>query len=319
VAGAIAHKDLRHACDIQSNDTIGEIIDGFNHMTATLRDLIARTSQLSSQVRTDSDGLRTQANHIHARVDTLTERTRQIGSAIQALDAAIAEISARSQDATTQAEAAGGVAREGVSVAKESIEGMERIHARVSSATELVDRLGRSSQEVGAIVSVIKEIADQTNLLALNAAIEAARAGEQGRGFAVVADEVRKLAEKTGQATTQISQMINAIQSETGQAIEAIGQGMTEAESGKGHARRVGDALERIIQAIDRVVGVVGEIARATAAQKTAVQDMRENVARIEGINAQTLGDAELGVGMTENLTRQANSLDEAVQSFKLA
>jgi len=319
VAGAIANKDLSHACTIQSHDTLGEIIDGFNHMTATLRDLIARTSHLSSQVRTDSDGLRTQANQIHGRVDTLAVRSRQISSAIQALETAIAEISARSQDATTQAAEAGGTAREGVSVAKESIEGMERLHARVRSVTELVDRLGKSSQEVGAIVSVIKEIADQTNLLALNAAIEAARAGEQGRGFAVVADEVRKLAEKTAQATTKISQMINAIQSETGQAIDAIGQGMTEAESGKGHVRRVSEALERIIQAIDRVVVVVGDIAQATASQKSALQNMRENIAVIEGLNAQTLADTEQGVGMTENLTRQANSLDEAVKSFKLA
>lgn len=319
VAGAIANKDLTHTCALQSHDTIGEIIDGFNHMTDTLRELIARTSNLSSQVRADCDALRGQADRVHSRVDNLTERSRHISAAIQALDSAIAEISERSQAATEQAAAAGSSAHEGVSVARESIDGMERIHARVSSATELVDRLGRSSQEVGAIVSVIKEIADQTNLLALNAAIEAARAGEQGRGFAVVADEVRKLAEKTGQATTQISQMITAIQSETGQAIEAISQGMSEAESGKGHVRRVGEALERIIHSIDQVVAVVGEIAQATAAQKAAVQEVRENIGVIEQLNAQTLADSERGVEMTADLTRQANDLDLAVKSFKLA
>lgn len=319
VAGAIANKDLTHRCSIQSHDTIGEIIDGFNDMTTTLRELIAQTANLSSRVRADSHTLRNQADQMHSRVDDLTERSRHISAAIQALDGAIAEISARSQDATEQAAAAGNSAREGVGIARESIEGMQRVHARVSSATELVDRLGRSSQEVGAIVSVIKEIADQTNLLALNAAIEAARAGEQGRGFAVVADEVRKLAEKTGQATAQISQMITAIQSETGQAIEAIGQGMTEAESGKDHVLHVGVALERIIQSIDRVVAVVDEIAQATASQKAAVQEVRENIGVIEQLNAQTLADSERGVEMTAELTRQANDLDLSVKSFKLA
>lgn len=144
VAGAIANKDLSHACSIQSNDTIGEIIDGFNQMTAALRDLISRTSDLSSLVRADSEGLRTQANQIHARVDSLTERSRRISAAIQALETAIAEIAARSQDASAQAAEAGAAAREGVSMARESIIGMERIHARVSSATELVDRLVKS-------------------------------------------------------------------------------------------------------------------------------------------------------------------------------
>ncbi len=318
VAGAIADKDLSHTCGIKSHDTIGEIIEALNHMTATLRGLIAQTSQLSSHVRADSDALHAQASRMHARVDTLNARSREIGAAIQSLEAAIAEISARSQDAAEQAAHAGDTAREGVNVARESIEGMERIHARVSSATELVDRLGRSSQEVGAIVSVIKEIADQTNLLALNAAIEAARAGEQGRGFAVVADEVRKLAEKTAQATTKIGQMISSIQSETGQTIEAIGQGVREAQAGQGYARRVGDALERIIQAIDRVVVVVGEIAQAAAAQKSAVQNVQENIVVIEELNTQTLAEAESGVTMTLDLSRQANSLDEVVKSFRL-
>ncbi|MCU0840842.1 MAG: methyl-accepting chemotaxis protein [Thiobacillaceae bacterium] len=318
VAGAIANKDLSFTCAMQSNDTIGEIIDSFNNMSATLRDLISKTSSLSSQVRSGSDGIRSQAGQIHDRVDILAERSRQISAAIQALDTAVAEISLRSQHAADQAGEAGNTARAGVGVARESIEGMERIHNRVSSATERVELLGKSSQEVGAIVSVIKEIADQTNLLALNAAIEAARAGEQGRGFAVVADEVRKLAEKTGQATTEIGQMINTIQAETGQAIEAISQGMTEAQAGVGHVRRVGESLERIIQVVDQVVTLVGDIAQATASQKSAVESARDSVAAIEQLNAQTLSDSVKGVNMTADLTAQANSLDEAVKSFKL-
>lgn len=319
VTGAIANRDLTQSCAIQSADTLGELIDSFNHMTATLRELIAKTASLSTHVRHDSDGIRDQSHHIHKSMDELARRSLRISSAVQSLDATIADISVRSREAVQQAGEAGRMAQEGAIVAKDSIEGMERIHARVSSATERVERLGKSSQEVGAIVSVIKEIADQTNLLALNAAIEAARAGEQGRGFAVVADEVRKLAEKTGQATTEIGQMITTIQGETNEAIEAIGQGMSEAQAGVGRVRQAGDALERIIGVVQQMGEQVRQTAQATTTQEQAASSVRDSVAAIEGLNRQTLADSDRAVSMAADLATQSNALDETVRSFRLA
>jgi len=318
VAGAIAGKDLSFTCQIQSNDTLGEIITSFNHMAATLRGLISRVSGLSSKVRADSDAIRGQVDRIHGNVHEQNARTGQISGAMQDLAATIAEITGKSSDASEQARDAGEVAGQGVAKARESIQGMERIHASVANTTTMVEKLGESSQKVGAIVAVIKEIADQTNLLALNAAIEAARAGEQGRGFAVVADEVRKLAEKTAQATTEIGAMIQGIQAETGQAIASITAGMAEAESGVGSARQAGEALEQITARFDQVSRMVSEIARATEVQNQAVQSVLGNLAHIEALNRQTLGSAADGVATASGLASQANDLDHAVKEFKL-
>ena len=318
VAGAIAQRDLSFTCAIQSNDTIGEIIQSFNDMASTLRELISRTSELSGQVRQDCGALNAQADRIHGRVELMDGNATEIVDAVHHLDNAIADISQRTLNASEQARETGRIAQEGVDVAKESLVGMERIHTTVNEATAFVEKLGRSSQDVGAIVAVIKEIADQTNLLALNAAIEAARAGEQGRGFAVVADEVRKLAEKTTQATGEIGQMIQTIQNETRQATNAIGQGMTEASAGVGHAREAGEALARIAHSVSAVTSQVAEIAAATGTQKNAVDQVRASVQTIERLNGETLEDAGKGVSLAATLAASANSLDEAVKSFRL-
>ena len=318
IAGTIANKDLSTTCAIQSHDTIGEIINSFNNMAGTLRRLIGQTSTLSSQVSNGSGLLRSQAGEIHGRVGRLQDRSQHISASMQELERAIADIFLRVENASRQAAEAGATANAGVAVAQESINGMGRIHDRVDSATQRVEKLAASTQVVGSIVTVIKEIADQTNLLALNAAIEAARAGEQGRGFAVVADEVRKLAEKTSEATSQIGQMIDTIQAETRQAIDAIGQSMTEAEQGVGHARRAGEALERIIEVVRQVDDLVKQIAEATARQESVAKDVHENVLAIEELNGQTLHDAEQGMSLAGELVKDANQLDNEVKSFKL-
>jgi len=318
VAGAIARKDLTFTCAMRSDDTIGEIIVSFNNMAATLRDLIGHTAGLSNQVRQASDAIRDQVEEIHTHVDEQAERTGQINNAMQNLASTIGGIAHQSSTASNQAKEAGEVANQGIAKAQQSIQGMERIHASVSSATDRVAKLGESSQQIGAIVAAIKEIADQTNLLALNAAIEAARAGEQGRGFAVVADEVRKLAEKTTQATSEIGTMIHSIQDETRQAIDAIASGMTEAQAGVVSARQAGEALKQITAHFDQVLGTVQEIAQATERQKDAVQSVLDNLEHIETLNRQTVSNSEQGVSTATRLSAEAIDLDATVKGFKL-
>lgn len=318
VASAIAGRDLSFSCSMESHDTLGEIIDSFNNMATALRELISSASRLSSEVSVDAMEISSQSAQIHQRVDQMNGCSANIANAISHLESAIANIAERTRLASAQAGMAQETAHAGVSVAQNSLIGMERIHDTVNNATTSVEKLGQSSQEVGAIVAVIKEIADQTNLLALNAAIEAARAGEQGRGFAVVADEVRKLAEKTAQATAEISLMIQNIQIETQQAIHAIGQGMAEAKAGVGHSREAGAALSTIAASVSEVTMQVEAITLAAASQGQAAEQVRASLQAIERLNSETLGDTEKGVGLTKVLAGRASSLDVTVKSFKL-
>jgi len=318
VAGAIAQRDLSFTCAMQSDDTLGEIIASFNEMAETLRELIRHTTQLSDSVRGDAEAVHGQADRIQTRVDELASSAAEIDAAAVDLETAITGISSRAGEASSQAREAGSVADAGVVLANESLAGMERIHVTVNQATDFVERLGRSSQEVGAIVAVIKEIADQTNLLALNAAIEAARAGEQGRGFAVVADEVRKLAEKTAQATARIGDMIQNIQGETRQAVDAIGTGMKEASTGLLHAQNVGQSLQRLADSVTLLAASVHEITDATARQRSAVEKVRSSAGAISALNGQTINDAQRGVVLAQTLSSRVEALDASVKTFHL-
>ncbi len=319
VASSIASKDLSFSCAMRSNDTIGEIIDSFNNMAQTLRELISRTSGLSGEVRYESAAIRDQASQIHINVTQQEILTKHISGAMQAMTESIASVSKGSTDAADQAREAGEAAHQGNSVAQRSVEAMQRIQTSVGDTSHRVDMLSQSAQEIGKTVSIIEEIADQTNLLALNAAIEAARAGEQGRGFAVVADEVRKLAEKTSQATAQIATMIQSIQSETKQANQAIAVVMADASSGMDHAHQTGESLELITRRFETVAHMVRAIAEAAEAQNKAVSGVCDNVAGIESLNRQTLENTVRGVDMANALSTQSNDLDDSVKAFKLA
>jgi methyl-accepting chemotaxis protein len=196
---------------------------------------------------------------------------------------------------------------------------MNVIAERVRQTSKTVEALGNRSDQIGQIVGTIEDIADQTNLLALNAAIEAARAGEQGRGFAVVADEVRALAERTTRATREIGEMIKAIQSETRAAVKAMEDGVHEVEKGAVSSQKSGQALQEILERINEVTMQVNQIATAAEQQTATTGEVTSNIQQITEVVHQTARDADETAGAAAQLSQQANDLQNLVSRFRLS
>ncbi|MBW7842621.1 MAG: methyl-accepting chemotaxis protein, partial [Ignavibacterium sp.] len=188
----------------------------------------------------------------------------------------------------------------------------------VRESAETVQQLGKNSDQIGEIVQVIDDIADQTNLLALNAAIEAARAGEQGRGFAVVADEVRKLAERTTKATKEIATMIKQIQKDTNGAVESMQQGTQEVESGKTLAQKAGASLKDIINGAEQVVDIVSQVAAASEEQSSAAEQISKNIESISSVTQQSASGLQQIAHASEDLNRLTLNLQELIAQFKV-
>lgn len=220
--------------------------------------------------------------------------------------------------ATEASKYAGKVAKDGGKIVDETINGMNRIAEVVQQSAKTVEDLGNSSDQIGEIVQVIEDIADQTNLLALNAAIEAARAGEQGRGFAVVADEVRKLAERTTKATKEIASMIKQIQKETDGAVSSMRLGTEEVKNGKLFAAKAGESLREIINGADHVVDIISQVAAASEEQSSAAEQISKNIESINSVTLESANGVHQIANSAEDLNKLTTNLQELVSKFNL-
>ena len=298
---------------------------GSRTVLGAMKEMVDSLRQIVSQVTTSAENIAAASNQLHSSADQIATGSEEVACQATTVATAGEEMSATSCDIShsCQMAAEGGMrasqaAQAGTEVVQNTVQVMGRIAGRVRATAETIQNLGSRSDQIGAIIGTIEDIADQTNLLALNAAIEAARAGEQGRGFAVVADEVRALAERTTKATREIGEMIKAIQAETKGAVTAMEQGVREVEDGTGEASRSGEALQHILEQINDVTMQVNQIATATEEQTATTSEISRNMNEINEVVQSTARGAEESAQASSQLALQAEDLKRLVGRFRL-
>ena len=314
----VAAGDLTAHSDVDSRDEMGLLSAEVNIMAEKLRDILTQVSRAAVQVLTSSGRLQGTSVQIATGAEEVACQTNTVATASEELSATSSDIARNCLNAADNSRRASDTAHAGSDVVQATISGMARIAERVKQAAVTVEELGSRSDQIGAIIGTIEDIADQTNLLALNAAIEAARAGEQGRGFAVVADEVRALAERTTKATKEIGGMIKAIQNETRAAVKAMEEGVNEVERGAVSSQKSGQALNEILERINEVSMQVNQIATAAEEQTATTGEVTSNIQQITDVVHQTARGAEETAGAAAQLATQAQELQNLVSRFKL-
>ncbi|MBS1853065.1 MAG: methyl-accepting chemotaxis protein [Acidobacteria bacterium] len=318
LTGNIAAGDLRDAeVEVNTRDEVGALARHVNEMQASLRKMIGSVSSSAQRIATASAEVASTASEQTRGTEAQRDQTRQVAAAMQEMSSTVQQVSENSSRAAEASQKAAQTAHHGGSIVDDALAKMRAIAASSQEAVQKVEGLGKSSDQIGQIIGVIDEIADQTNLLALNAAIEAARAGEQGQGFAVVADEVRKLAERTSQATKEITEMIRHIQKETRMAVTAMQSGAKQVEMGVQSASQAGSALHDIIQVSEQVGEMITHIATAATQQASATEHINTSVEEIAKITQDSVAGVQQSARAVEELSHLAQDLQLLVSRFQ--
>jgi methyl-accepting chemotaxis protein len=289
-----------------------------NRMKHNLRQIIQSIASTATHVASASEEISASATLQAQSSETQKDQTTQVATSMQEMSSTVTQVSDNCNKAAHAARQAAETARQGGSIVDDTLTKMQLIADSVAATAKTVEGLGKSSDQIGHIIAVIDDIADQTNLLALNAAIEAARAGEQGRGFAVVADEVRKLAERTSAATKEIAQMVKSIQDETAAAVTAMEAGTKQAEGGVSSTAKAGDSLKAIIQMSEQVGGMITEIATAATEQSATSEQINNNIEQISKLVKESALGAQQSATACQDLSGLALDLQAMVGKFNL-
>jgi len=318
---AVSATQMRNAADGQAA-AVEETSSAMEEMAASITQVAGNSHALAASVEETSSSIEEMTASIRqvaGHADTLSAAVSQTSASIEEMAASVSQVAGNVKEASHEAEKAAEVAHAGRQAVDRTIAGMGRISTVMSDVVTVISGLGKSSEEIGEIIAVIDDIAEQTNLLALNAAIEAARAGEHGRGFAVVADEVRKLAERSAKATGEIATLIKGIQRETEQAVSSTREGSVAIEEGAQLARSAGESLETIVGSVDRVSLQMIQIAQAADEQSRAAAQITQAVDSMNRLTQEVMMATQEQAMGSEQIVKAVENMNRMTQQVNMA
>jgi twitching motility protein PilJ len=313
---------LRQICEAEGfevpDELLGAIADSVNFAVEELRALVLGINEASGELNQATEDARGISALLLRAAQKQTNEIRSTTASVLGIAKSIKGVSDRSDECKAVAGRSLSASEKGAAAVQASISGMNAIREQIQDTSKRIKRLGESSQEIGDIVEIIEDIADQTNILALNAAMQAAMAGEAGRGFAVVADEVQRLAERSGNATKQIEALVKTIQADTNEAVTSMETTTKEVVSGAQLAEDAGQALMEIEDVSNRFAEVTEQIAESAQAQSAEAAAIDDTMNVIQEITGQTLEGANQTAESIGNLTELSDELQESVSGFRL-
>lgn len=313
-----SNSDFTRRVEVNSEDEVGQTAKSFNQLIATMQETARSVLYNVGKVSDGVASLASSSNQVASSSMQQSEAVSAMAASVEQMTVSISHVSDSARDALAISRKSGELSAQGGQVIHRAVDEMNQIAGTVRAASGAIDNLGQQSDQITSVVQVIKEVADQTNLLALNAAIEAARAGEQGRGFAVVADEVRKLAERTTKATEEIAAMVNAMQESARSAVTTMDNAVERVGSGASLAQQAGDAINQIKSGADQVIQVVNDITSALAEQTVASNDIAAHVEQVAQMTEENSAAAGEAAQSAEHLQLLADEMRSAVSRFKI-
>jgi methyl-accepting chemotaxis protein len=318
VVERIAGGDLSQDIQVTRRDELGVLQQGIARMGVTLRDLISGIRDGVTQIASAAEELSAVTEQTSAGVNSQKVETDQVATAMHEMTATVQEVARNAEEASQAAAAADGEAREGDKVVNEAIAQIERLASEVVRSTEAMSVLQRESDKIGSVMDVIKAVAEQTNLLALNAAIEAARAGEAGRGFAVVADEVRGLAQRTQKSTEEIEGLVAGLQNGTQQVSVVMNNSRALTDSSVALTRKAGVSLENITRTVSNIQSMNQQIAAAAEQQSAVAEEISRSIINVRDVSEQTAAASDETAASSVELARLGNQLQMMVSHFRV-
>jgi methyl-accepting chemotaxis protein len=317
-ANKLADGDLTFSVIVDRKDEIGQLLEAMSNMVGKWRHVVKEVKSASDNIASAGHQLSTSAEQMSRGSSEQSGRASQVATATEEMSQTVVDIARNAGNIAASSAETLKLARAGETIVHKSVNEVKEIAQTVDESARFVRSLGERSIHIGEIVNVINDIADQTNLLALNAAIEAARAGEQGRGFAVVADEVRKLAERTAKATSEISNMIKAIKDEVFKAIDSMENVSSKVNTGVELSSQAGDALEIIVKHADELQIMVQQIASATEEMSATADEVSKDIEQIAIVSKESSSASEQTTQAALELSNLSTNLQRTIGEFRL-